>query len=110
MKQFLLFVGALAAVAIILASLGPLIMLAIGVWLLYLVFKQFMKTESTGGKIGWLVVGLIVLAIVTPNLPALLGVAALYGLYLIYKNWKKEEPELSDDPFTNFEKQWKQLQ
>lgn len=110
MKRFLLFVGALVAVAIVLASLGPMIMLAIGVWLLYLVFKQFVKTESTGGKIGWGIVGLIVLSIITPNLPALIGIAALYGLYLIYNHWKKDEPEVSDDPFTNFEKQWKELQ
>ncbi|PBB04803.1 MULTISPECIES: lmo0954 family membrane protein [Salimicrobium] len=110
MKQFLLFIGALTALAIIVASLGPLIMLAVGIWLLYLVYRQFTRTDSAGGKIGWLIIGLLVLAFITPHLPALIGVAAAYGLYLVYRSWKKEEAEPEDDPFTNFEKQWKQLQ
>lgn len=110
MKQFLLFIGALAALAIIVASLGPLIMLAVGIWLLYLVYRQFTRAHSAGGKIGWLIIGLLVLAFITPHLPALIGVAAAYGLYLVYRSWKKEEAEPEDDPFTNFEKQWKQLQ
>ncbi|MBA2175115.1 flagellar basal body rod protein [Halobacillus locisalis] len=114
MKKFLLFIAGLVALTILLANLGPMILLGVSVWLLYVVFKQFMKSESTAGKIGWIVLGLIILSVAVSNIYAVIGLAAAYGLYLIYKNWtskKAEDPVVgqSDDPFTNFEKQWAEL-
>ncbi|RWZ58841.1 flagellar basal body rod protein [Halobacillus fulvus] len=113
MKKFLLFIAALVALAILLAHLGPMILLGVSVWLLYVVFKQFMKSGSTAAKIGWVVVGLIILSIAVSNIYAVIGVAAAYVLYLIYKNWtgrsKEETFTKTDDPFTNFEKQWAEL-
>ncbi|MEC5425003.1 flagellar basal body rod protein [Virgibacillus sp. C22-A2] len=113
MKKFMLFIGGLAAFFILLANLGPMILLGIGVWLLYAVFKRFMKSGSTTGKIGWFVVGLLVMSIVLSNVYAVIGVVAAYVLYVIFKNWKKEtnDPVVqvtdeNDDPFTNFERQW----
>ena len=48
------------------------------------------------------------------NLPAIAGIAALYILYVGYKNWKKEEAEVEvnsndHDSFANFERQWNEL-
>ncbi|CDQ18688.1 lia operon protein LiaI [Halobacillus karajensis] len=113
MKKFLLFLAGLIALAVLLANLGPMILLGVSVWLLYIVFKQFMKSDSTAGKIGWVVVGLITLSIAVSNIYAVIGVAAAYALYWIFKNWtsKKEDiqPTRSEDPFTNFEHQWAEL-
>ncbi|MGP4076195.1 lmo0954 family membrane protein [Halobacillus sp. K22] len=114
MKKFLLFVAALAALGILLANLGPMILLGVSVWLLYVVFKKFIKSETTAGKIGWVILGLIITSVAISNIYAVIGLAAAYALYLIYKNWNyKEERETevftSNDPFTNFERQWSEL-
>ncbi|WP_368652573.1 flagellar basal body rod protein [Ornithinibacillus sp. 4-3] len=109
MKQFLLFIGGLVLLLIIVGSLGPMILLGVSIWLLYVVFKQFMKSETTAGKIGWTIVGLVVLMIGISNIYAVIGLVAVYGLYLIIKNWKNDDNIIdskTDDPFTNFEKQW----
>lgn len=110
MKQFLLFIGGLVLLLIIVGSLGPMILLGVSIWLLYVVFKQFMKSETTAGKIGWTIVGLVVLMIGISNIYAVIGLVAVYGLYLIIKNWKNDDDNIidskTDDPFTNFEKQW----
>ncbi|MFC7319499.1 flagellar basal body rod protein [Halobacillus campisalis] len=113
MKKFLLFVAALIALAVLLANLGPMILLGVSVWLLYVVFKQFTKSESTAGKIGWVILGLIILSVAVSNIYAVVGLAAAYAIYWIYKNWtstKAEDTQVqSNDPFTNFEKQWAEL-
>ncbi|EQB37381.1 MULTISPECIES: lmo0954 family membrane protein [Virgibacillus] len=115
MKKFLLFLAGLTALIILLANLGPMVLLGLGIWLLYVIFKQFMKSESTAGKIGWVILGLIVLSFTISNMFALIGVAAAIALYLIYKSWKKDDhnsivDEMKyDDPFTNFERQWAEI-
>ncbi|CDQ39121.1 lmo0954 family membrane protein [Virgibacillus salexigens] len=115
MKKFLLFLAGLTALIILLANLGPMVLLGLGIWLLYVIFKQFMKSESTAGKIGWVILGLIVLSFTISNMFALIGVAAAIALYLIYKSWKKADhnsivDEMKyDDPFTNFERQWAEI-
>ncbi|WP_096438262.1 flagellar basal body rod protein [Alteribacter populi] len=114
MNKFLLFVGGLIALFVLLANLGPMILLAVSAYLLYVIFKQFVKSESTVGKIMWVIVGLIVLSIGVANIYALLGVVALYVLYVIYKKWKEDkevtfDKPVNDDPFTNFERQWAEL-
>lgn len=115
MKKFMLFIGGLAALLILLANLGPMVLLALSVWLLYICFKKFISTDSTAAKVGWVILGLIVLSITFSNIYAVLGIAAAYALYLIYKNWNTPESSIvheikeDDDPFTNFEKQWAEL-
>jgi lia operon protein LiaI len=112
MKNFGLFlIGGLAAV-ILLKTIGPMIGLAISLVLLYFIFKQFLKTASTAGKIGLGVIGFIVLMSVIQHVPALIGVAAAYVLYLVYQSWngrKERAIKESYDPFTNFEKQWNEI-
>lgn len=115
MKKFMLFIGGLVALFILLANLGPMILLGLSIWLLYVIFKKFAKSDSTAGKIGWVILGLIVLSITFSNIFAVIGVAAAYVLYLVITNWKKEDDDpvvhemKDDDPFTNFERQWAEI-
>ncbi|MCA1024945.1 MULTISPECIES: lmo0954 family membrane protein [Cytobacillus] len=110
MKKFLLIIAGGIAAIVVLANLGSLIALAITAALLYLVFKQFIKTDGWE-KVAWGTVGVVLLLFSISNIPAILAVLALYVIYLIYKNWNKEKPKTkqSDDPFVNFEKQWSDL-
>ncbi|ASK62784.1 flagellar basal body rod protein [Virgibacillus phasianinus] len=116
MKKFVLFVGGLVALMVLLSTLGPMVFLAVSVLLLYVIFKQFAKSDSTIGKVGWVIAGLIVLGIAFSNIYAVIGVVAAYALYLIIKNWKNDKTEAAgyekveeDDPFKNFERQWAEL-
>ncbi|WP_077620595.1 flagellar basal body rod protein [Bacillus sinesaloumensis] len=112
MKKFGLFIlGGIAAI-VLLSQVGPLIGLAISLAILYFAFKMFIKTDSTAGKVLWAIIGVIALTASASNIPAILGIAAAYILYVVIKNWKKEKQEVvtdSSDPFTNFEKQWAEL-
>ncbi|MUK89957.1 flagellar basal body rod protein [Ornithinibacillus sp. L9] len=115
MRKFMLFIGGLIALLILLANLGPMVLLGVSVWLLYIIFKKFLKSDSTAGKIGWVILGLVVLSITFSNMFAVVGLAAAYALYLIVTNWKKDENDPvvatvdEDDPFTNFERQWAEI-
>ncbi|MDG5786876.1 flagellar basal body rod protein [Evansella sp. AB-P1] len=91
MKNFLLFVLALIAIIVLLANLGPMIFLAVCIYLLYVIFKQFSKSESMGAKICWIIVGLIVLSMATANSFAIIGVVALIFLYILLKNHHGEK-------------------
>ena len=112
MKKFgLLLAGGIAAV-ILLSTIGPMVGLLVSLVLLYFIFKQFIKAESTGGKIGLGIIGFIVLMASIHNAPAIIGVAAAYVLYLVYKKWNKNKRTTvkeESDPFVNFEKQWNDL-
>lgn len=112
MKKFgLLLAGGIAAV-VLLSTIGPMVGLAVSLVLLYFIVKQFLKAESTGAKIGWAIIGVIVLAASLHNVPAVIGVAAAYVLYLVYKKWnenKRTKIKEESDPFVNFEKQWNEL-
>lgn len=111
MRKFLLFIVGLVALLVLLANFGPMVILAISVWLLYIVFKKFMESDSMAGKVGWVILGLIILSIGFANIYSILGVVAILVLYWIFKNWK-DEPEFSkdnNDPFTNFEREWADL-
>src|SRR5690625_8005244 len=115
MKKFMLFVAGLIALLVLLANLGPMAFLGLGIWLLYIVFKQFIKSDSTAGKIGWVIVGLFLVGIVLSNIYAVIGIVAAFGLYLIYKNWKNDDSDpvvasmIDYDPFTNFEHECEDL-
>ncbi len=111
MKKFgLLLAGGIAAI-VLLHNIGPMVGLVISLAIFYFVVKQFLKTDSILMKIGWGILGFIALMASASNVPAILGIAAAYVLYVVYKNWNKPKNiiEESDDPFVNFEKQWSQL-
>ncbi len=112
MKKFgLLVAGGIAAI-ILLSTIGPMLGLLVSLGLLYFIYKKFLKTESTGWKIGLGIIGGIVLLASLHNIPAIIGVGAAYVLYLVYKNWNRNKQVIvkeESDPFINFEKQWNDL-
>ncbi|MFT8319674.1 MAG: flagellar basal body rod protein [Bacillus sp. (in: firmicutes)] len=111
MKKFGLFMIGAAAAIILLSQLGPLIGLVISAAILYLVFKQFVKSSTTLEKVLWGIAGIVMLGITASHLPAILGLAAAYILYLVFKKWNKPtvKSKKENDPFQNFEKQWSDL-
>lgn len=111
MKKFGLLVAGFIAAMVLISNLGPLVGLGVSLLVLYFVVKQFLKTDSTAAKVGWGIAGFIILMATASNVPAILGIAAAYVLYLVYKNWDKKEDVIREDndPFVNFEKQWAQL-
>lgn len=111
MKKFgLLLIGGIAAL-VLLTNLGPLVGLVVSLAILYFVFKQFLKTDSIWLKIGLGILGLVLLTAVASNVPAIVGIAAAYILYVVYKKWNDNKSIVMEenDPFQNFEKQWSQL-
>jgi lia operon protein LiaI len=112
MKKFgLLVAGGIAAI-ILLSTIGPMLGLLVSLVLLYFIYKKFLKTESTGWKVCLGIIGVIVILASLHNIPAIIGVAAAYVLYLVYKNWnrnKQVKVKEETDPFINFEKQWNEL-
>ncbi|MEH7177446.1 flagellar basal body rod protein [Neobacillus vireti] len=112
MKKFgLVIAGGIAAI-ILLSTIGPMVGLLVSMALLYFIYKQFLKTESTGGRIALGVIGVILLMASISNAPAIIGVVAAYILYLVYKNWNSSKHKVTNeesDPFVNFEKQWNEL-
>ncbi len=112
MKKFGLFIAGAVALLILLANLAPLFVLAVTLWLSYLVFREFLKAGSTGGKIGWALIGLVLLSTSIANIPSLLAIVAAIVLYFVYKSWNGQKEVASDeqqDPFSNFEKEWERL-
>jgi len=112
MKKFgLVLAGGIAAI-VLLSTLGPMVGLLISLAILYFIYKQFLKAESTGGKIALGIIGIIFLMAAIANAPAIIGVVAAYILYLVYKNWNSSKHTVikeEADPFVNFEKQWNEL-
>ncbi|MFE8698350.1 flagellar basal body rod protein [Cytobacillus sp. FJAT-53684] len=111
MKKFgLLLIGGISAM-ILLSTIGPMIGFLVSLVLLYFIFKQFLKTDSTGGKIGLGIVGFFILMASIHNAPAIIGVVAAYVLYLVYKKWNENKRVIvkETDPFVNFEKQWNDI-
>ncbi|MCM3690157.1 flagellar basal body rod protein [Neobacillus niacini] len=112
MKKFgLCLAGGIAAI-ILLSTIGPMVGLLISLAVLYFIYKQFLKAESTGWKIALGIFGVIFLLVSIANAPAIIGVVAAYVLYLVYKNWNSSKHSVvkeEADPFVNFEKQWNEL-
>ena len=105
--------GGIAAI-IFIVNLGPLALFAISLAILYYAFKGFMKADTSLTKVAWAVFGLILFSITASNAPAIVGVLAAIVLYFVYKKWNEEkhtviEKKETNDPFTNFEKEWAQL-
>lgn len=113
MKKFgLLIIGAIAAL-VLFSNVGPMVALAVSLVVLYFVFKEFLKADSIGWKIVLGIFGFFLLMTAAANIPAILGIVAIYVLYLVYKKWNetKSSPVVKEenDPFQNFERQWQEL-
>ncbi|MDQ0230813.1 lmo0954 family membrane protein [Metabacillus malikii] len=113
MKKFgYLLLGGVAAI-VLLSNLAPMIALAISLTVMYFAYKGFIKTDSTFTKVLLATIGIIALFASASNLPAVIGVVAVYVLYVVYKKWNNKPANSniidSDDPFTNFEKEWNSI-
>lgn len=115
MKKFgLLVLGGIAGI-ILLANLGPIVIFALSLVILYYSFKGFMKADTSVNKLAWAVLGLILFTATASNVPALVGIVAAVVLYFVYKKWNENDdtpintPKEEKDPFVNFEKEWADL-
>jgi len=114
-KLFFLVVGVIAAI-VTLSMLGPLVGFAFSALLVYLGMHYYIKAKSGFGKVFWVIVGLMGVFSAISNIPALVGLAAIFLMFVLYKKWNNEEVSFSrskvikeDDPFTNFETEWAKL-
>lgn len=113
MEKLLMLFAAIALVCVILATLGPLLGLAFALAFIFLGMHYYIKSRTVLSKVLWILIGLIGLVMAVSNVPALIGLAAIILLYVLYKKWKDEEMILSDkeddDPFMNFENEWSKI-
>ncbi|PGQ81332.1 lmo0954 family membrane protein [Priestia megaterium] len=109
-KVGLFLIGAVAAI-VLLANAGPMVGLALGLVILYVAFKGFVKAEAPFKKGLWGFIGVVVLLTTVSNLPALAGIIAAVVLYIVYKKWNSSSPIKTEkeDPFKHFERQWADL-
>ncbi|ADE68466.1 flagellar basal body rod protein [Priestia megaterium] len=109
-KVGLFLIGAVAAI-VLLANAGPMVGLALGLVILYVAFKGFVKAEAPFKKWLWGFIGVVVLLTTVSNLPALAGIIAAVVLYIVYKKWNSSSPIKTEkeDPFKHFERQWADL-
>lgn len=114
MKKFgLIVLGSIAGI-VALANLGSLIGLALSALLAFAGIHFYLKGGSTLTKALWIAVGLIGLLSAIANVPGFFGILAIIGLWYVIREWKKksssiEVTSISTDPFTNFEKEWNDL-
>lgn len=115
MKKFLMLLAGGTAVLVALSMSGPLIALAFSGLLVFAGMHYYVKSKSMVAKVLWVAVGLVGVFSAISNIPALIGLAALVLLYVLYKKWNNEEVSFSgvtvkeEDPFTNFENEWAKL-
>jgi len=115
MKKLGLILLGVVAVIVALHMLGPLVGLAFSGLFVWLGMHYYVKAKSTFAKVMWVAVGLVGVLSAISNIPALIGLAAIFVLYVVYKKWNNEDASLSlnttkeNDPFTNFENEWAKL-
>ena len=95
MTNIILFIIAIFALGLILANIAGFIMFAGSIFILYLVVKQFMKSNTTANKILWIILGLIVLGMAASFSYSIIGIGAAAILYLVIKNWRENKQEIT---------------
>lgn len=111
MNKFWMAVIGIVAAIVLLSNLGSLLGLAMSVLILYAGVHYYLKSTSTAAKCWWIFVGLIGLVASISNVPAFIALIAAVVLWMIYRKWHGQNVSIrrTNDPFSNFEKQWKQL-
>ncbi|HWL12865.1 MAG TPA: ABC transporter permease [Ureibacillus sp.] len=114
-KLFYLTAGGIAVI-VALSMLGPLVGFAFSALLVFASIHYYVKSTSVIAKVLWISLGLIGVFTGISNVPALVGLAAIFLIYVLYKKWNDEEISFKkakafkeNDPFTNFETQWAKL-
>ncbi|MTD30940.1 ABC transporter permease [Planomicrobium sp. YIM 101495] len=112
MNKFWMVTLGIIAGFIAISSLPSLISLAITALVIYASFHFYTRTDSTFLKVVWAIVGIGGAISAVSNIPALFGLAAVYLLWIIYRDWNKDSSKKvdlvkkTDDPFANFENEW----
>lgn len=107
MRTFILFtVGAIAAFFLAI-NIAPLVWAAFCIWLLYLVYKQFIHSDSTTERIIWVIIGMFILTIMLPVSILVFGIVALLALYVVLTDSKKRKAK--ENQFMNFEDEWNEF-
>jgi lia operon protein LiaI len=115
MKKFGLLVLGIIAGIVAIASIGNLIGLAVSALVVFAGVHFYLKSDSTFLKIFWAIAGIIGLFTAVANIPGFFGILAIVGVWYVIKKWNNQSVSFtapivkSDDPFVNFEKQWKEL-
>lgn len=110
-KLGLLTLGIIAGLLAVL-NVGSIIALALTAALALAGFHYWRKSHSMFAKIFWMTVLVVGLISSISNIGAFVGIIALIGVYYVYRKWNERDmnPNItSDDPFTNFERQWNEL-
>ncbi|MEG0448590.1 MAG: ABC transporter permease [Lysinibacillus sp.] len=115
MKKLILLAGGVIAAIIALTLVGPIIGLLFSGVLVAIGMHYYIASQSTISKVIWFTVGVVGILSAISNIPAMIGLAAIAIVYVIYKKWNGEDVKIptietkQDDPFTNFEKEWSNL-
>ena len=112
MKKIGLFLlGIIAGLAVVL-NLGSIIVLAVTGAIALVSFHYWRKSRSMFAKVFWMTVLIISVISSISNIGAFIGIVAVIGIYYVYHKWndRNVNPNVtSNDPFTNFERQWNEI-
>lgn len=113
MKKFGLFLLGIVAGLTLVFNLGSIIVLAITGALALVSFHYWGKSHSMFAKVFWMTMLVISLISSISNIGAFIGIIALLGVYYVWRKWNDHNTHSNitstDDPFTNFERQWNEL-
>ena len=108
-KLGLILIGGIAAF-VLLINFVPMLALAITLGIGYLVLREFLKAKTTGAKLIWGLIGLLVISVSISNLPSIIGLVAAVVLYFVYKKWNERKVVVEEsDPFSSFEREWAKM-
>lgn len=111
-KFWLVTLGIIAGI-IALSNIGALFTLGVSAVVVYAGIHYYLRSLSTWAKVFWAAVAIIGALSAISNVPALIGLAAFVGLWMIYRKWNGQNVSFDaikeSDPFTNFEYQWNKL-
>lgn len=112
-KIILLFLGFLAGI-IVLVNLDSLLALAFSIFVAYIGFYYYKKSDSQATKMLWGGIILIGLFTALSNVSGFFGVLAVLATLYIWHQWRSKEkdkviPSSANDPFVNFERQWDEI-
>ncbi|WP_303967451.1 ABC transporter permease [Sporosarcina ureae] len=112
MKKIGLFLlGIIAGLAAVL-NLGSIVVLAVTGAIALVSYHYWRKSHSIFAKVFWMTVLVISVISSISNIGAFIGIVAVIGIYYVYRKWNDRNVNpnvISDDPFTNFERQWNEL-
>lgn len=112
MRKVMITIGTIIAVVIAISLLGPFLGLALSAAITYASIHFYLKATSTVGKVIFVILGICGILSALSNLPGFIALFAIAAIYYLYKkpNNGRKTSSKSNDPFTNFEKQWSEIQ